>query len=70
MMQQESWVGMQMMNNFVRNDLIQESNQRRLINRCNKANSGSHKGLVSSLISAISCLLFAGSKAHRGMQSR
>jgi hypothetical protein len=70
MMQQESWVGMQMMNNFVRNDLIQESNQRRLINRCNQENSGSHKGMISSLVSAISALLFSGSKVHRGMQSR
>jgi hypothetical protein len=70
MMQQESWVGIQMMNDFVRMDLIQESNQRRLVNRCKQENSVFHKGFISSLVSSVSGLSFSGSKVHKGIQSR
>jgi len=70
MNQLESWVGIQMRNNIARADLVREANQRRLINLCTKENSGSHKGYIASLISSISGLLFLGSNAHRGIQSR
>ena len=70
MMQQESWVGIQMMNEYVRNDLINESNHRRLINRWHKENSGLRKGIIFSLVSSIADLINSGSKVHNRVESR
>jgi len=70
MMQQESWLGIQMMNESRRKDLMRESNQRRLCNRCKKNPIASDNGMISALFSSIAALFFSSPKIRRGIQSR
>lgn len=71
MMQNENWVGMMMMNDHVRNDMVRESNHRRLINRCNKKrNSQEKKGFLSVILSVLPAINLSESKVPKQMESR